>query len=39
MKHRAKPGMARETTGRNYGRIYAADNYLKILNVGTEPLN
>ncbi|HMP82750.1 MAG TPA: hypothetical protein PKA41_08630 [Verrucomicrobiota bacterium] len=27
-----------ETTGRNYGRIYAYDKYLKILNGGTEPL-
>ena len=30
-------GIARETTGRNYGRIYAYDKYLKILNEGTEP--
>ena len=39
MKHLAKLGITRETTGRNYGRIYAYDKYLKILNEGTEPLN
>ncbi len=39
LKHLAKLGIARETTGRNYGRIYAYDKYLKILNEGTEPLN
>ena len=33
----AKLGITRETTGRNYGRIYAYDKYLKILNEGTEP--
>ena len=38
LKHLAKLGIARETTGRNYGRIYAYDKYLKILNEGTEPL-
>ena len=38
MQHLAKLGIARETTGRNYGRIYAYDKYLKILNEGTEPL-
>jgi len=38
MKHLAKLGITRETTGRNYGRIYAYDEYLKILNEGTEPL-
>jgi hypothetical protein len=32
LKQLAKLGMARETTGRNYGRIYAYDKYLKILN-------
>ena len=36
LKHLAKLGIARETTGRNYGRIYAYDKYLKILNQGTE---
>jgi hypothetical protein len=30
-------GMARETTGRNCGRIYAYDKYLKFLSEGTEP--
>ena len=39
LKRLAKLGIARETTGRNYGRIYAYDKYLKILNEGTEPLN
>ena len=39
LKHLAKLGIARETTGRNYGRIYAYDKYLEILNEGTEPLN
>ena len=31
--------IARETTGRNYGRIYACDKYLKFLHMGTEPLS
>jgi hypothetical protein len=39
MKNLAKLGNARETTGRNYGRIYAYDKYLKILNQGTESLH
>ena len=39
MHHLAKPGITRETTGRNYGRIYAYNKYLKILNEGPEPLN
>jgi Fic family protein len=38
MHHLAKLGITRETTGRNYGRIYAYDKYLRILNEGTEPL-
>ncbi len=38
MKHLAKLGITRETTGRNYRRIYAYDEYLKVLNEGTEPL-
>ena len=38
-KHLVKLGIARETTGRNHGRIYAYDKNLKILNEGTEPLN
>jgi Fic family protein len=33
-----KLGMARETTGGKYGRIYAYDRYLKILSEGTAPL-
>lgn len=33
-----KLGMARETTGGNYGRIYAYAQYLKILSEGTAPL-
>ena len=37
MKHVAKLGIAYETTGRNYGRIYAYAKYLKILNEWTEP--
>lgn len=39
LNHLAKLGIARETTGRNYGRIYAYDKYLKILNEGAEPLD
>ena len=39
MHHLARLGITRETTGRNYGRIYAYNKYLKILNGGTEPLN
>ena len=39
MKRLAQLGITRETTGRNYGRIYAYNNFLKILNEGTEPLN
>ena len=38
MHRPAKPGITCETTGRNYGRIYAYDKYLKILNEATEPL-
>lgn len=37
LKHLARLGIARETTGRNYGRIYAYDKYLGILNERTEP--
>jgi Fic family protein len=36
--HLEKLGIARETTGGNYGRLFAYDKYLKILNAGTEPL-
>jgi hypothetical protein len=32
LKHLANLGIARETTGRNYGRICAYDKYLKILS-------
>jgi len=38
IKHMAKLDIARETTGRNYGRSYAYDKYLRVLNEGTEPL-
>jgi len=31
LKHLAKLGIARETTGRNYGRIYAYDGNLDVL--------
>ena len=34
--HLVKLGIASETTGRNYGRIFAYDKYLTILNEGTE---
>jgi Fic family protein len=37
LKHLAKLGIVRETTGRNYGRIYAYHKYLQMLNEGTEP--
>jgi Fic family protein len=36
--HLEKLGIVREATGRKYGRLYTYDNYLKILNEGTEPL-
>ena len=36
LRHLAKLGITRETTGRNYGRIYEYDKYLRILNEGTE---
>jgi predicted transcriptional regulator len=39
MKHLAKLGIACETNGRKYGRIYAYDKYLKILNEGIEHLD
>jgi len=39
LKHLTILGVARETTGRKYGRIYVYDEYLKILNEGTEPLD
>jgi Fic family protein len=31
-------GLVREITGRKWGRMYAYDEYLRILNEGTEPL-
>jgi hypothetical protein len=34
MKQLAKLGIARETTGRKYGRICAYDKYLKVFNEG-----
>jgi hypothetical protein len=39
LKHLTKLGITCEATSRKYGRIYAHDKYLKILNEGTEPLN
>ena len=36
--HLQKLGIVTETTGRNYGRLYAYAEYLKILNEGTEPM-
>ena len=36
--HLEKLGIVRETTGGNYGRLFAYNRYLKILNEGTEPL-
>ena len=33
-----KLGIARETTGRNYGRLFAYAKHLSILDEGTEPL-
>jgi len=39
LRHLTILGVARETTGRKYGRIYVYDEYLKILNEGTEPLD
>ena len=36
--HLQKLGVVHETTGRNYGRLYAYTEYLKILNEGTEPI-
>ena len=38
LRHLEKLGIVHETTGRKYGRLYAYDKYLKILNEGTEPL-
>lgn len=33
-----KPGIVRELTGGKYGRLYAYDQHLAILNEGTEPI-
>jgi len=33
-----KAGILREVTGRQRGKIYAYDQYLSLLNEGTEPL-
>ena len=35
LKHLEKLGIVRETTGSKYGRLYAYDRYLKILNAET----
>lgn len=32
-------GVARETTGRQRGRVFAYERYLQIVTAGTEPLN
>jgi Fic family protein len=37
LKHLERLGIVREATGRKYGRLYAYDKYLGILNAGTEP--
>ncbi len=34
----AEQGIAREITGKHYGRLFAYDQYLAILSEGTEPL-
>lgn len=39
LRHLTKMGMVQEITGRNYGRVYVYDKYLKILNEETEPVN
>jgi Fic family protein len=38
LKHLEKLGVVRETTGSRYGRLYAYEQFLKILNAGTEPI-
>jgi hypothetical protein len=35
MEQSAELSITRKNNGRNYGRIYAYDKYLKILNEGT----
>ena len=37
--HLARLYIDRETTGRNYSRLYADYKYLKMLNEGPEPLD
>jgi Fic family protein len=38
LRHLQKLGIVRETTGGKYARLYAYDEYLRILNEGTEPI-
>ena len=38
VEHLVELGIARETTGRQRGRLFVYDRYLDILNQGTEPL-
>jgi Fic family protein len=38
LKHLVTLGIVVETTGKNYGRVFAYGHFLKILNDGTEPL-
>jgi Fic family protein len=38
LKKLAELGIARETTGRQRGRVFAYDRYLQIVTAGTEPL-
>lgn len=38
VEHLVELGIARETTGRQRGRLFVYDGYLDILNQGTEPL-
>ena len=35
--HLQQLGIVREMTGKQRGRVYLYDEYMKILNVGTEP--
>lgn len=39
LKNLQELGIARETTGRQRGRVFAYDRYLRIVTAGTEPLN
>ncbi len=38
LKNLAELGIARETTGRQRGRVFAYDRYLQLVTAGTEPL-